>query len=72
MDLAQDLDAAAAVQLNVQHHRIRLRPQNPFDCGIRRIRFAHHGDAADVAKQADEALADGGRVLDDKDVGAAV
>src|SRR6266705_293644 len=37
MDLAQYLDAATPGQLNVQHDRIRFRPQNSFDRGLRRV-----------------------------------
>ena len=58
--------AGAAVELIVEHRKIRMRAQDAGDGGGRRVGVSDQFHAGDFAQHLHQAIADQGRVLGDE------
>jgi len=68
-DSAQNLQARAAVELNVQHDHIGVTRQDAINRALGRFGVAHHGDVTD-RQQAADSLANRRRIVSKKNLQA--
>jgi hypothetical protein len=69
-DRAQHVERGSADQLEIQYHAGRARREYAVDRGDRTVGDADDADAVEAFQKIDEAVANGGRILDDEDIGS--